>query len=183
MRVDAGSQPLVTERLLLRRSLPEDAEAISAYRRDPEVHRFQGWDRTDVEGVRAEIRRMADRAAGEDGGWVQFSVLEREGGRLIGDVGFSPAAGELGVVKIGYTIDPAFQRRGYATGPSGLSSGTCSTRSAPRSSGPRERGQRALDTRGREGPACVWSSGSSGDGHDVWHGVRYERRRDGSHTV
>jgi RimJ/RimL family protein N-acetyltransferase len=184
MRVDAGSQPMVTERLLLRRSLPEDAEAISAYRRDPEVHRFQGWDRTDVEGVRAEIRRMADRAAGEDGGWVQFSVLEREGGRLIGDVGFSPAAGEPGVVKIGYTIDPAFQRRGYATEAVGalvrylfdtlgakIVRAYANADNEPSTRVAEKVGLRLVERFERR------------YGHDVWHGVRYERRRDGSHTV
>ena len=36
---------LTPERLVLRRSRPDDAEAISAYRSDPEVHRHQGWDR------------------------------------------------------------------------------------------------------------------------------------------
>jgi RimJ/RimL family protein N-acetyltransferase len=55
MHVDADFEPLVTERLLLRRSRPEDAEAISAYRSDPEVHRYQGWDRTDAEGVLTDI--------------------------------------------------------------------------------------------------------------------------------
>jgi RimJ/RimL family protein N-acetyltransferase len=113
MRV--GSEELLTERLRLRRSRPEDAEAISAYRSDPDVHRYQGWERTDVEGVRNEIEEMAGRLPGEPGGWVQFSVEEREGGRLVGDVGLCAVDGEPGVVKIGYTIAPAFQGRGYAT--------------------------------------------------------------------
>ena len=115
MRVDAHFEPVLTPRLVLRRSRPEDAEAISAYRSDPAVHRFQGWDRTDPEGVRAEIERMAGRSPGEPGGWVQLSVQEREGGGLVGDVGLSPADGEPGVIKVGYTIAPAFQGRGYAT--------------------------------------------------------------------
>jgi aminoglycoside 6'-N-acetyltransferase len=115
MHVDADFEPLVTERLLLRRSRPEDAEAISAYRSDPEVHRYQGWDRTDAEGVRAEIVEMTGRAPGEPGGWIQFSVDERETGGLVGDIGISPADGEPGVIKIGYTMSPAFQGRGYAT--------------------------------------------------------------------
>lgn len=114
MRVDARSEPVVTERLRLRRSVPEDAETISAYRSDPQVHRYQGWDRTDPAGVRAEIRRMSERSAGESG-WVQFSVEERESGRLVGDIGLSPVEGEPGVIKIGYTIAPAYQGRGYAT--------------------------------------------------------------------
>jgi RimJ/RimL family protein N-acetyltransferase len=115
MRADPGSEPIVTERLRLRRSRPGDAEAISRYRSDPEVNRQQGWERTDPDSVRADIEEMARRAPGEPGGWVQFSVEEREAGRLVGDVGLSAADGEPGVLKVGYTIDPAFQGRGYAT--------------------------------------------------------------------
>jgi aminoglycoside 6'-N-acetyltransferase len=115
MRVDADFDRLVTERLALRRSRPEDAETISAYRSDPDVHRQQGWERTDPDGVRADIEEMASRRPGEAGGWVQFSVREREGGRLVGDVGISPADGEPGVLKVGYTIAPVAQGRGYAT--------------------------------------------------------------------
>ncbi|MCI0635647.1 MAG: GNAT family N-acetyltransferase [Actinobacteria bacterium] len=115
MHVDTHFKPLVTERLLLRRSTPEDAATISAYRSDPEVHRYQGWDRLDPDGIRAQIEEMASRAPGEPGGWVQFSVQERDGGRLVGDVGLSLAEGEGGVVQIGYTMAPAFQGLGYAT--------------------------------------------------------------------
>jgi RimJ/RimL family protein N-acetyltransferase len=46
---------------------------------------------------------------------VQYSVEERDSGTLVGDVGLSPADGEPGVIKIGYTMDPAYQGRGYAT--------------------------------------------------------------------
>ncbi|HSJ52016.1 MAG TPA: GNAT family N-acetyltransferase [Actinomycetota bacterium] len=114
MRVDRGFEPLATERLLLRRSHPDDAEAISAYRSDPEVRRNQGWARTDAAWIRAEIEQMAARAPGEPG-WVQFSVEERAGGRLVGDVGLCPADGEPGVIKVGYTMAPHVQGRGYAT--------------------------------------------------------------------
>jgi RimJ/RimL family protein N-acetyltransferase len=114
MRADTRFERLVTDRLVLRRSRPGDAETISAYRSDPAVHRQQGWDRTDPDGVRADIEEMASRTPGEPGGWVQFSLEDREG-RLVGDVGISPADGEPGVVKVGYTVAPAFQGRGYAT--------------------------------------------------------------------
>jgi RimJ/RimL family protein N-acetyltransferase len=115
MRVDTGFEPIETARLRLRRSIPEDAETISAYRSEPAVHMHQGWERTDPDGVRAEIEEMASRAPGEPGGWVQLSVLARAGGDLVGDVGMSPAEGEPGVMKVGYTIAPVFQGRGYAT--------------------------------------------------------------------
>ena len=115
MRTDADFDRLVTERLVLRRSRPEDAETISAYRSDPDVNRTQGWERTDTESVRADIEEMADRTPGQPGGWVQFSVERREDGRLVGDVGISPADDEPGVLKIGYTISPDVQGHGYAT--------------------------------------------------------------------
>jgi aminoglycoside 6'-N-acetyltransferase len=114
MHADHDFRPIETERLRLRRSRPDDAVTIAAYRSDPLVHRYQGWDRTDLEGVRDSIIEMAGRAPGEPG-WVQFSVEERATGELIGDVGLSPAEDEPGVVKIGYTMQPASQGKGYAT--------------------------------------------------------------------
>ncbi len=115
MRIDTDFQPLLTDRLVLRRSRPEDAETISAYRSDPEVNRYQGWRRTDPTGIRRDIEEMAGRAPGEPGGWVQLSVEERGSGLLVGDVGLNLAEGEPGVIKVGYTIAPEYQGRGYAT--------------------------------------------------------------------
>jgi RimJ/RimL family protein N-acetyltransferase len=174
---DHGFEPIVTERLLLRRSMAEDAEQISAYRSDPNVNRYQGWARTDPDGVRAEIEEMAARAPG-DPGWVQFSVVERDTGRLVGDVGLSPAEGEPGVVKVGYTIAPAFQGAGYATeavralvdyafGHLGAEvvrahasgANTASHRVAEKV------GMRLVERFKRT------------DGGETWYGVRYERRR------
>ncbi len=178
MRADTDFEPLLTERLRLRRSVPEDADAISAYRSDPEVHRTQGWDRTDPESVGADIEEMAGRAPGELGGWVQFSVEERDGGRLVGDVGLSLADGEPGVIKVGYTMSPAFQGRGYATEAVGAlvayafdalgadvvrayadADNTPSIRVAEKA------GLRLIETFEHR------------EGDEVWFGVRYERRR------
>ena len=115
MHPDHSFEPLVTQRLRLRRSIPEDAETISAYRSDPDVRRYQGWGDTGPDEVRAAIEEMASRVPGDPGGWVQLSVEDLETGRLIGDVGVSPADHHPGVIKIGYTIAPKFQGAGYAT--------------------------------------------------------------------
>ncbi|MGH2686817.1 MAG: GNAT family N-acetyltransferase, partial [Actinomycetota bacterium] len=115
MRADDVFVPLHTDRLVLRRSRPEDAEIISAYRSDPDVNRQQGWERTDPAGVRRDIEEMSARAPGEPGGWVQFSVEERVSERLVGDVGLCLADDEPGVIKVGYTMAPEFQGRGFAT--------------------------------------------------------------------
>ena len=76
MTADPALDPIDTDRLRLRRSVPEDAEEISAYRSDPKVNRYQGGP-DGPDGVRAEVRGDAARAPGEPG-WVQYSVLERE---------------------------------------------------------------------------------------------------------
>jgi RimJ/RimL family protein N-acetyltransferase len=180
MHTDPDYEPIVTGRLVLRRSRPEDAPAISVYRSDPEVNRQQGWDRTDPDGVRAEIEEMAGRLPGEPGGWVQFTVEERETGRLVGDIGLSPADGEPGVIKVGYTIAPAFQGRGYASEAIGAlvdyAFGTlgadvvrayASAENVPSIRVAEKVGMRLMERfRHREGD-------------EVWFGVRYERRRSG----
>ena len=179
MRVDADSEPLLTERLRLRRSVPEDADAISAYRSDPEVNRTQGWERTDPESVRADIEEMSARAPGEPGGWVQFSVEEREGGGLVGDVGISPADGEAGVIKVGYTMSPAFQGRGYATEAVGAlvayafeALGADVVRAyADADNTPSIRVAEKVGMR-------LMERFEHREGDEVWFGVRYERRRE-----
>jgi RimJ/RimL family protein N-acetyltransferase len=115
MRADARFEELRTSRLRLRRSEPRDAEQISAYRSDPDVHEHQGWDRTDPDHVRREIEDMLQRAPGSDGGWVQFTVESLQDDKLVGDVGLRVAEEEPGVVMVGYTMAPAAQGKGYAT--------------------------------------------------------------------
>ncbi len=179
MRADTGFEPLVTERLLLRRSRPEDAETISAYRSDPDVQRHQGWERTDPEGIRAEIQEMDGRAPGEPGGWVQLSVEERMSGRLVGDVGLATADGEPGVIKVGYTMAPAFQGRGYATEAVGalvayvfetleadVVRAYASADNVPSTRVAEKVGMRLVERFEHR------------DGDGVWFGVRYELRRE-----
>jgi len=179
VRADTAFEPLVTERLVLRRSRPDDAEAISAYRSDPEVHRHQGWDRTDPDGVREEIVEMTARVPGDAGGWVQMSLEERDTGRLVGDVGLSPADGEPGVIKVGYTVDPAFQRSGYATEAVGtLVSYAFDTLHADvvraYASADNVASIRVAEKVGMR----LMERFEYREGDEVWFGVRYERRRD-----
>jgi RimJ/RimL family protein N-acetyltransferase len=179
MRVDRDARPIETERLVLRRSVPEDAATISAYRSDPNVNRQQGWERTDVDAVRADIVEMSRRSPGEPGGWVQFTVLDREGGAIVGDVGLALAEPETDVIKVGYTIAPGFQGSGFAT------------------EAIRALVDYAFDTLGAEAVRAHASAANAPsirvaekvgmhliekrayrDGDEVWYGVRYEVRRD-----
>ena len=44
----------------------------------------------------------------------QFSIIEKEKGRLIGDCGVHPVGSDCRQVEIGITIDPQFQNMGFA---------------------------------------------------------------------
>jgi RimJ/RimL family protein N-acetyltransferase len=114
VQTDPDLVELRTERLRLRRSQPEDADAISAYRSDPEVRAHQGWHDTTPAYIRREIEEMLMRTPGEPGGWIQFTVEAADGHELVGDVGMR-VDDEPGVVLVGYTISPAHQGMGYAT--------------------------------------------------------------------
>jgi aminoglycoside 6'-N-acetyltransferase len=178
MRIDATFEPLLTERLELRRSVPEDAETISAYRSDPDVHRYQGWERTDATGVRREIEDMMRRPPGAAGGWVQLSVVERSDGRLVGDVGISRVAGEPEVLKVGYTIAPAFQGRGYATEAVDALVAYAFDALGAEVVRAHASAENAASIRVAEkvGMRLVERI-EHREGDEVWYGVRYERRR------
>lgn len=178
MRADPDFHPLVTERLTLRRSIAADAPIIAAYRQDPEVNRYQGWDRTDEESIRQQIEEMTGRAPGEPGGWVQLTVEDTNTGDVIGDVGLSPADGEPGVLKIGYTLAPAYQGRGYATEAvralmayafETLGAGAIQAYAL-------EKNVPSVKLMQRVGMSLAGRFQHEEDG-EVWHGVRYELRR------
>ncbi|HET8526380.1 MAG TPA: GNAT family N-acetyltransferase [Actinomycetota bacterium] len=178
MHVDHDAHPIQTERLVLRRSVPEDAETISAYRSDKNVNAQQGWDRTDVDSVRADIVEMSRRSPGEPGGWVQYTVEDRESGRVVGDVGLSLGDGEPNVIKVGYTISPEFQGSGFATeairalvdyafdtlGADAVRA-HASALNTPSIRVAEKVGMRLIEKRAYR------------DGDEVWYGVRYEVRR------
>ena len=179
MDIDTDFLPLETERLVLRRSRPEDAGAISSYRSDPAVNRYQGWERTDAEGIRTEIETMAARHPGEPGGWVQLSVLERESGTLVGDVGFTGAEGEPGVMKLGYTMSPAYQGLGYATEAIGALAAYAFDRLGAEIVRAYASAENIPSIRVAEkvGMQLMERFEHHDDG-ETWHGVRYELRRE-----
>ncbi len=183
MRTDPSFETILTERLRLRRSVPDDAEAISAYRSDPAVHRYQGWDRLDPDGIRAEIERMAVRLPGEPDGWVQLSVEERGSGQLVGDVGLSPAEDEPAVIKLGYTMAPAYQGRGYATEAIAalIDYAFAQLDAEVARIYASEANTPSIRVAEKVGMHLVERIEREYEG-EMWHGVRYERRRDSDHA-
>ena len=108
--------PLHTSRLLLRPFRASDAEAFSAYRSDPLVARFQGWDVP--YGVDKAVAFIADSPSPEPplpGEWYQIAVELKAGAALIGDCAFAIRVNDPRQAEIGYTFARRYHGQGYAT--------------------------------------------------------------------
>ncbi|MGI8802821.1 MAG: GNAT family N-acetyltransferase [Solirubrobacteraceae bacterium] len=110
---DRPAAELATARLVLRPLRSADLAALVAYRRDPDVARYQSWDvdysAADAEGLLAEVGGVS---LGDPGAGLQLAVVDRGNGTLVGDcysrVGVDPPA----TAEIGLTVAPPFQGRG-----------------------------------------------------------------------
>ncbi len=109
------SDEIVTERLVLRRLQPNDAQAMFAYRSDPQIMRYQGWDPESLDDVRAFIADNAAEEAYAPGTWRQFAITLSPAGELIGDCGVHVPYDKPEQAEFGITVASAFQRRGYAS--------------------------------------------------------------------
>jgi len=78
---------LTTRRLLLRRFQDSDLEPFLAYRFDPEIARYQGWDSCSRQEAIDFIREQQSVQPGTPGQWLQLAIELRETGELIGDCG------------------------------------------------------------------------------------------------
>lgn len=107
---------LRSERLVIRPIAAADIPAFLAYRREPEVARYQSWS---ADYTEADARALVDAqpASGwpEAGEWVQLGLHLLDGpGALIGDVAVGADAEQPGTFELGVTLAGAQQGRGFA---------------------------------------------------------------------
>ena len=106
--------PANTNRLILRAFEEKDTEAFSAYRSDPQVALYQGWEAPYTpEQARQFIAEMHARTPGQPDQWYQVALELKESGNLIGDCALhlSPDSRQT---EIGMTLARPFQSRGFA---------------------------------------------------------------------
>ena len=106
---------LRTPRLILRRFRPSDAREFLAYRADPEVARYQGWDPAySLEDAEAFVESVSRASPGTPGEWFQFAAVSATTGHLVGDVGLRTDPDDPGLYELGVTVAPAHHHQGYA---------------------------------------------------------------------
>jgi RimJ/RimL family protein N-acetyltransferase len=114
--VDAAFRTLTTERLVLRRFRPEDLDTFVAYRSDPLIARYQGWEAPYPAGqARQFMQQLQDSHPDTPGEWFQFAISLRGADGLIGDCGAHVQAEDPRQAEIGFTLAPRYQGYGYAT--------------------------------------------------------------------
>jgi RimJ/RimL family protein N-acetyltransferase len=106
---------IVTERLVLRDLRDGDAQTMFAYRSDPEIIRYQGWEPESFGDVRAFIASLALDEPYAPGSWRQLAITLRDTGEQIGDCGIHIPGDKPEQAEFGITLATAFQRRGYAS--------------------------------------------------------------------
>ena len=106
---------LETERLNLRRFKDEDLEYFYQYRANPIVAKYQGWQNYTYEQAISFIEKQKIAIANIPDTWVQVAIEQKETGRLIGDFGIHTLKLPLNTIEIGFTLDPQFQKQGYAS--------------------------------------------------------------------
>jgi len=107
--------PIETERLILRRFVPEDFEAFHGYHRLPEVARYLYRDPRTPEQSRAALERFSALKFEGEGDELVLAVDSRRTGALLGDVVLKWVSREARQAEIGYTFAPEAGGHGYAT--------------------------------------------------------------------
>ncbi len=115
-KVRSMSYPLMTPRLSIAPLSAHDAAGFVAYRRDPDVAHWQGWEPTYSDAEAANLIASQPSAdLPERGGWIQLAIHDLESGELQGDLAVQSLTDVSDTFEIGITHAPASQHRGIAT--------------------------------------------------------------------
>jgi aminoglycoside 6'-N-acetyltransferase len=93
-----------------------DIEVFAAYRSDPDVAKYQGWDTPySLEKAAQFVAENKVIRPGTPGEWHQIAIELKDGGNFIGDCVFHILAEDAQQAEIGFTLARLYQGQGYAT--------------------------------------------------------------------
>jgi RimJ/RimL family protein N-acetyltransferase len=105
---------LETNRLIIRNLRESDLEDFFAYRSDPRVCEFQGYEPMTRENAAGFIGKVKDAEFGKPGEWIQLGVELKSENKIIGDIGLRPEQNEPRIVEFGVSFSTRYQGKGYA---------------------------------------------------------------------
>jgi RimJ/RimL family protein N-acetyltransferase len=102
---------LETERLILRKMAPSDAEAVFAYASDPEVTRYVIWEtHRSIEDSRAFLELESSKR--ESGGEPEWGIVYKGDHRFIGTCGIVSWDTDHARAELGYVLSRDYWGRG-----------------------------------------------------------------------
>jgi len=102
---------LETERLILRKMAPSDAEAVFAYASDPEVTRYVIWEtHRSIEDSRAFLELESSKR--ESGGEPEWGIVYKGDHRFIGTCGIVSWDPDHARAELGYVLSRDYWGRG-----------------------------------------------------------------------
>lgn len=102
---------LTTARLIVRHFRAADVPTLMAYRNDPEVARYQGWDGLREAQAKDFVAAQSRQPVGVPHTWLQLALELRASGEQLGDLALKVDG--AGQAEIGYSLNRAFQGQGY----------------------------------------------------------------------
>ena len=110
-----GSLPVLeTERLILRKMTPGDAEAVFVYASDPEATRYMIWEtHRSLGDSRAFLELVASRD--ESGGEPEWGIVYKGDHRFVGTCGFVNWEPGHARAELGYVLSREYWGRGLAS--------------------------------------------------------------------
>lgn len=106
---------LETSRLRIRQFRDADLDTFLAYRNDPEVAKYQGWDVPYPREKALEfVAEMESKPLSVTGEWLQMTIEELESGQAVGDVAFFIKKEEPQAY-VGCTIARPYWQKGYGS--------------------------------------------------------------------
>jgi RimJ/RimL family protein N-acetyltransferase len=106
---------LKTNRLVIRRFLPQDAPDLFEIRADPSVSAYDTWDPyVSEDQAREFITAQQDVTPHSESQWCLWAVLRRDA-KVIGYVETIVRSQSWGQAEIGWALNGAYRGRGYAT--------------------------------------------------------------------
>jgi len=110
------TEPIWTERLVLRAYTAADFDPLYAMRSNAEVARYLYWEpQTEAEVRETLARKMASTSLQGEGDVLALAAEERTSGALVADVILAWASSEHATGEVGYITHPAHGGQGYAT--------------------------------------------------------------------
>ena len=102
---------LVTDRLILRKMKPQDAEAVFAYASDPEVTRYVIWEtHRSIEDSRAFLDLVTSKY--ESGGEPEWGIVYKGDHRFVGTCGIVSWEPQHARAELGYALSRDYWGRG-----------------------------------------------------------------------